>query len=128
MAVWRRLLGVLPLFALAALALAFSLFMLRRTGVLSESLTVHDPAILNGETLEEGRSLELVTLLPKDGIPAIFNPDFIAANEAATQFAPDDLVLGVVVNGDARAYGIAHLSSHEIVNDVVGGRPIAVTW
>jgi len=37
-------------------------------------------------------------------------------------------VIGVEIGGEARAYGTAFLSGHEVVNDVVGGRPIAVTW
>ena len=42
--------------------------------------------------------------------------------------ADDELVIGVSIDGDHRAYSVPHLSRHEIVNDVVGGRPIAVTW
>ena len=37
-------------------------------------------------------------------------------------------VQGLSVNGDNRAYPIRMLSRHEIVNDVVGGEPVAVTW
>ena len=37
-------------------------------------------------------------------------------------------VLGLSVNGEHRAYPIPMLSRHEIVNDVVGGVPVAVTW
>ena len=40
----------------------------------------------------------------------------------------NELVLGLSINGDSRAYPIPMLSSHEIVNDVVGGEPVAVTW
>lgn len=71
---------------------------------------------------------EIVTLLPPDGIPAIYNPEFLSPEEAAEKYAPDELVLGVEINGDARAYSLPFLSGHEIVNDTVGGRPIAVTW
>ncbi len=74
------------------------------------------------------RELEIITLLPKDGIPAIDNPVFISAAEADLQYEPDELVIGVQFDGDARAYSIPMLSSHEIVNDTVGGRKIAVTW
>ncbi len=41
---------------------------------------------------------------------------------------PDDRVIGVVVNGMPRAYPIRILNNHEIVNDVLGGVPIAVTF
>ncbi len=69
-----------------------------------------------------------MTLLPRDGIPAIDNPEFLSAEEADEEYAPDELVIGVNYDGDARAYSIPFLSRHEIVNDTVGGRKIAVTW
>ena len=71
---------------------------------------------------------EMVTLLPQDAIPAVDNPTFVQGDEADAQYGPDELVLGVEIDGDARAYSIPFLSGHEIVNDVVGGEPIAVTW
>ena len=40
----------------------------------------------------------------------------------------DEMVIGVVHNGIARAYSAWYLDRHEIVNDVVGGDPVAVTW
>ena len=74
------------------------------------------------------RDLEIVTLLPKDAIPAIDNPEFISAEEADELYFPDERVIGVVFDGDARAYSIPLLSSFEIINDTVGKRKIAVTW
>jgi hypothetical protein len=71
---------------------------------------------------------EIITLLPKDGIPAIFDPQFWTVEEAEEWYSPDELVLGVEIDGDARAYSIPFLSNREIVNDTVGGRAIAVTW
>ena len=71
---------------------------------------------------------ELVTLLPRDAIPAIDDPQFLTAAEADDFYDPDELVIGVDFDGDARAYSIPLLSNHEIVNDVVGGVKIAVTW
>ena len=41
---------------------------------------------------------------------------------------PSERVIGVSVNGEHRAYSLNLLSRHEIVNDIVGGKPIAVTW
>jgi len=43
-------------------------------------------------------------------------------------YDPNEFVLGVVFDGDARAYSVPFLSNHEIVNDMVGGVKIAVTW
>ncbi|MCP5097226.1 MAG: DUF3179 domain-containing protein [Chloroflexi bacterium] len=71
---------------------------------------------------------EIITLLPADAIPAIDNPEFVSAADADGSYAPDELVIGVEFNGDARAYSVPLLSSHEIVNDTVGGEKIAVTW
>jgi predicted small lipoprotein YifL len=72
--------------------------------------------------------LDIITLLPHDGIPAIDDPQFITLNEADIEYTPGELVIGVNFDGDARAYSIPLLSRHEIVNDTVGGRKIAVTW
>ncbi len=71
---------------------------------------------------------DIVTLLPKDAIPSIDRPRFYSAQEADAEYDGDEVVIGVEINGDARAYSVSLLSSHEIVNDNVGGRPIAVTW
>jgi hypothetical protein len=48
--------------------------------------------------------------------------------EADEWYDDDELVIGVEIDGDARAYSIPYLSGHEIVNDTVAGRKIAVTW
>jgi hypothetical protein len=72
--------------------------------------------------------LEIITLLPRDGIPAIDNPKFLTVAEADSEYGPDELVMGVEFNGEARAYSVPLLSSHEIVNDTVGGVKISVTW
>lgn len=125
----ERLRGVWPLLLGAALVLVVGTFFLRRVGIIAESVTLTVPATFREETaVDEGRSVRLVTLLPKDGIPAIFDPDFVTAADANAQLDDEDLVIGVSVNGEDRAYGVAHLSSHEVVNDTLGGRPIAVTW
>lgn len=63
---------------------------------------------------------------PKDGIPSIDSPRFTSAAE--TPFADDEPVLGVAVNGDARAYPYGILNWHEVVNDTVGGVPVTITY
>lgn len=72
--------------------------------------------------------LDIITVLPKDAIPAIDSPRFVSARKARGWMRPDELVIGLSINGDSRAYAINMLSRHEIVNDVVGGKPVAVTW
>ncbi len=74
------------------------------------------------------RELDLVTLLPFDAIRSIEDPIHVSKERADELYSSDELVLGVEIDGDARAYSIPLLSRHEVVNDVVGGRPIAVTW
>ena len=64
---------------------------------------------------------------PKDGIPSIDAPEFVPVGEAA-DLAPTEPVIGLTVNGDARAYPLGILIWHEIVNDTVGGVPVTVTY
>ena len=112
-----------------SMVLVLGVFFLRRAGLISESVTLTAPATLRpGDTAGEGRTVQLVTLLPKDAIPAIFNPEFVNAEAADEQLDDADLVIGVSLGGEHKAYGVAHLSSHEVVNDRLGGTAIAVTW
>jgi len=63
---------------------------------------------------------------PKDGIPSIDNPKFHSAREA--QLADGDRILGVLHDGVAKAYPIAIMNYHEIVNDFFNDDPIVVTY
>ncbi len=64
---------------------------------------------------------------PPDGIPSIDDPKFSTALDA--DFVSDsDLVIGLNIDGDIRAYPLFILVWHEIVNDVVGGLPVSVTY
>jgi hypothetical protein len=65
---------------------------------------------------------------PPDGIPSIDNPKFISVQEASKFLEDSELVLGLNINGDIRAYPLQILVWHEIVNDKVGGMPVAVTY
>ena len=89
----------------------------------SESVIVPD----DSET-GEGRELEIVRLLGKDAIPAILEPEFVSVSEADLWMSPEEGLLGVSIGGEDRAYPVSMLSRHEIVNDVVGDKPVAVTW
>lgn len=65
---------------------------------------------------------------PRDGIPALSDPRFIAA-DAETRLDPSEPVIAVEIDGAApRAYPLRYLTWHEIVNDEVAGVPIAVTF
>ena len=64
---------------------------------------------------------------PKDGIPSIDDPKFVEVQGSA--FVSDsDVVIGLEINGDTRAYPLFILVWHEIVNDRVGDIPVAVTY
>jgi len=64
----------------------------------------------------------------KDGIPPIDQPAFVNVGEADAWLKPMEPVVHVQVGNDARAYPIQVLMWHEIVNDVVGGMPVVVTF
>ncbi len=65
---------------------------------------------------------------PPDGIPSIDSPKFISANDGDKFLADSDKVVGININGDIRAYPLQILVWHEIVNDNVGGIPVAITY
>jgi hypothetical protein len=76
----------------------------------------------------EIRGHTMYTLMEPGGIPAIFEPEFVSI-EVADSFYYDDEPLIAVSSGDvARGYSTWHLDHHEIVNDVLEGTAIAVTW
>lgn len=64
---------------------------------------------------------------PKDGIPALTEPKYVAA-ASADYMRPDEQVIGVALNGVTRAYPTRILSWHELVNDRFGGLPVLVSW
>lgn len=65
----------------------------------------------------------------KDGIPALVNPELVTPSDDAAKYLRDDeLVFGVAINGDARAYPLRVLDWHEMFNDVIGGVPVALAY
>ncbi len=64
---------------------------------------------------------------PKDGIRSIDHPVFVSVHEVEI-LADTEPVIGLVIDGDARAYPLGVLTRHEIVNDIVGGIPVTVTY
>lgn len=64
---------------------------------------------------------------PKDGIPPIDEPAFRPAAEV-TDLEDKQPVIGVIINGEAKAYPLTVLMWHEIANDELGGIPISVTF
>ena len=66
--------------------------------------------------------------LPPDGIPSIDKPKFISVQEADKMLEDSELVVGISINEDIRAYPLQILVWHEIVNDNVNGVPVAITY
>ena len=71
---------------------------------------------------------EIRSVIPRDAIPAIDEPRFLGLDEASEWLAPEAPVIAFERNGEARAYPLEILTWHEIVNDVVGGEPVIVTY
>jgi len=62
-----------------------------------------------------------------DGIPSLDNPKMIRADQA-DYMKKDDLIFGVKINGDARAYPLRIMGWHEMFNDTIGGVPVALAY
>lgn len=71
---------------------------------------------------------EIIPVLPRDGIRSIDSPNFDSLEEADEWLEDQEPVIAFELNGDARAYPLQILTWHEIVNDVVGGEPVIVTY
>ncbi len=97
-------------FALAALIVALA------TGSLTTALAAPQ------QDMPEG----YVQILERGGIPAIDDPVYVPAAEA--NIRDEAWVLGVVIDGQARAYSLELLNSHEVVNDTIGDTDFAAVW
>ncbi len=64
--------------------------------------------------------------LPKDGIPSLFNPEMIPADQ--TRLPDDDLVVGIVAGGKPRAYPHPILDWHEVVNEDLQGIALTISY
>ena len=87
------------------------------------------PVERNGFVLEPA-SVAVAEILAggplRDGIPALDEPANVPAS--AAPWDDEDLVIGLEVEGEARAYPLAILVWHELVNDRLGGRPVLVSY
>ncbi len=63
----------------------------------------------------------------KDGIPSIDNPSFIEINEVDF-LENEDLVIGMKIDGQAKAYPHKIMNWHEIVNDQIAGQKVSITY
>lgn len=84
-----------------------------------------EPFNLNQLTVPRGRLVSGGS--PKDGIPSLTDPP-TAPVARADFLKPGDRVIGVTIHGKARAYPLAVLNWHEVINDTLGDVPIAVVY
>lgn len=68
----------------------------------------------------------LTSRASRDFLRPIYDPRFVTAVDADLE--PLDIVMGLEIEGDARAYPVRILNTREMVDDVVGGVPVLVTW
>lgn len=71
---------------------------------------------------------EIVPVLPLDFIKAIEKPEVIPTVEAEAAMRPEEMVVTLTVEYESRAYPSSVLNAHQIVNDIVGGLPVVITW
>ncbi len=125
------IIGIIAVAAMAILAGSST----PQASIVSELPDVDSESTQSTMTLMETNGLKHIIPLdkikgggpPKDGIPSIDDPKF--AEIQGSQFVSDsDIVIGLEINGDARAYPLFILVWHEIVNDRVGDVPVAVTY
>lgn len=111
---------------LAVFALAASL------AACADAQTESERALPGFETNTARRTIELSELQaggpPKGGIPAIDAPRFVGQDEAAAWLADREPVILLRHGGEAKVYPLQILTWHEVVNDSLGGDPVAVTF
>lgn len=69
---------------------------------------------------------EFKQIIPRGRIASVDEPRFVPAQKA--KLAPEAWVLGVVIEGQPRAYSLNLLNRHEVVNDRVGDTAFAAVW
>ena len=65
---------------------------------------------------------------PRDFFRIITKPEYFAADEAEGSMSDDEVVIGLEIDGECRAYPINYLNDHELVREQLGGLPLLVTW
>ena len=101
------------------------------TPTAAPTATIEAPTgVLPNATTRRLQPGELILAANDGDIPAINATDdlFVSPAEGDNEWLDDELIIGFVNNGVARAYPVRLMSLHEIVNDTVGGDPVAITW
>ena len=83
---------------------------------------------LGGKSDVDLTEIEWGGVIP-DGIPPLENPAHANVDDEGAEYLEDDeRVIGVSINGEHRAYPLRIVNAHELVNDVLGGEPLSLTW
>ena len=64
----------------------------------------------------------------KDGIPSIDSPKFVPLDEADQWIEDNELVLGIIYKGVKRVYPLQIMVWHEIVNEIIAGDPLLISY
>ena len=125
-----RHLGGLVALAIGALLLVWVIGGLRKPdrpeavaglGVLASPSATYDPVRAGEQTPPGFRQL-----LPRDAIVPVYDPAFVTA--AASPWSDNTLVIGVEIDGEAKAYPVSYLNRREMVIDELAGEPLLVSW
>jgi len=90
-------------------------------GPISVPDDVYDP-VRAGEEVPQG----FRQLLSRDAIRPVYNPTFTSASQS--EWEDDTLIIGLELDGEAKAYPVSFLNRREMVNDWIAGSPVLVTW
>lgn len=113
----HRPLKLLSLFLMASLLTGCS-FIPRR-------FVTQDQSDRTGDLVEGD---PMVRIVPAGAIQSIDDPKWVTVEQAQPKMQPEEVVIVYQQDDETRIYSTWSLNSHEIVNDVVGETPIAVTW
>lgn len=92
---------------------------------LTSPVQTQQPAPTNAR-IEDDTEYVVPRMLPFDAIKPVYDPLFAPASEAGLN--DDELVMGVAIDGQAKAYPVTVLQFREMVDDELAGWPILVTW
>ena len=90
-----------------------------------ESIVTDDYPVIN-RRVDVPDNIRVNWLLSWDAIRPVYNPEFATVEDAPLD--DDELIIGISLKGEAKAYPITVLRSREMVNDEMAGIPTLVTW
>ena len=83
---------------------------------------------LSRKVLEEQYNLSSFRAVSRDSFPVLYNPPMGTVKDGDRILESGEWVIGIERGNEAKAYPIDVMGFHELINDTVGGEPIAVCW